>query len=85
MKMLLVEDHAELARSITGYQGQEHYICEAAGTFDGARKKLALFSHDVVLLDIMLPDGIGGCARKDWRAASSLFRPKARSILLALG
>lgn len=59
MKILLVEDHAELARSIAGYLGQEHYICEVANTFDEAREKLALFSYDVVLLDIMLPDGNG--------------------------
>lgn len=59
MKILLVEDHAELARSIVGYLGQEHCICEVAGTFDEAREKLALFSYDVVLLDIMLPDGNG--------------------------
>jgi DNA-binding response OmpR family regulator len=59
MKILLVEDHTELARSIASYLGQEHYICEVAGTFDEAREKLALFSYDVVLLDIMLPDGNG--------------------------
>ena len=59
MKILLVEDHTELARSIAGYLGQEHYICEVAGTFDEAREKLALFSYDMVLLDIMLPDGNG--------------------------
>jgi DNA-binding response OmpR family regulator len=30
-----------------------------AGTFDEARKKLALFSYDCMLLNIMLPDGNG--------------------------
>ncbi|RYY13068.1 MAG: response regulator transcription factor [Cytophagaceae bacterium] len=59
MKILLVEDHPELARSIAGYFAQEHYICEVAGTFDVAREKLALFSYDCVVLDIMLPDGNG--------------------------
>ncbi|WP_460583582.1 response regulator transcription factor [Hymenobacter arcticus] len=59
MKILLVEDHPELARSIVSYLVQEHYICEVAGTFDAAREKLALFTYDVVLLDIMLPDGNG--------------------------
>jgi len=59
MKILLVEDHAELARSIASYLVQEHYICEVAGTFDEAREKLALFSYGCVLLDIMLPDGNG--------------------------
>lgn len=59
MKLLLVEDHAELAASIVAYLVQEHYICELAGTFDEAREKLALFTYDCIILDIMLPDGNG--------------------------
>ncbi len=59
MKILLVEDHAELAKSIASYLVQEHYICEVAATFDEAREKLALFAYDCVVLDIMLPDGNG--------------------------
>ncbi|RZK89222.1 MAG: response regulator transcription factor, partial [Hymenobacter sp.] len=59
MKILLVEDHPELAKSIVSYFVQEHYICEVATTFEKAREKLELFKYDVVLLDIMLPDGNG--------------------------
>lgn len=59
MKILLVEDHFELARSISSYLGQEHYLCEVAPTFDEAREKLALFTYDCVVLDMMLPDGNG--------------------------
>ena len=59
MKILLVEDHPELARSIATYLGQEHYRCELAATFDEAREKLALFTYDCVVLDMMLPDGHG--------------------------
>lgn len=59
MKLLLVEDTPELAKSIQSYLHQEHYICEVAGTFDEARAKLALFSYDCIILDIMLPDGNG--------------------------
>ena len=59
MKILLVEDHSELAKSIMSYFAQEHYICEVAASFDRAREKLKLFRYDVVLLDIMLPDGNG--------------------------
>ena len=59
MKILLVEDHAELAKSIVSYFSQEHYICEVAASFDKAREKLESFRYDVVLLDIMLPDGNG--------------------------
>jgi DNA-binding response OmpR family regulator len=59
MKILLVEDHSELAKSIVSYFAQEHYICEVAASFDRAREKLESFRYDVVLLDIMLPDGNG--------------------------
>lgn len=59
MKILLVEDHAELAGSIASYLVQENSVCEVARTFDEAREKLALFSYDCVVLDMMLPDGNG--------------------------
>jgi DNA-binding response OmpR family regulator len=59
MKLLLIEDTIELARSITGYLTQENYICELAHTFDEAREKLVLFTYDCIILDIMLPDGNG--------------------------
>jgi DNA-binding response OmpR family regulator len=59
MKLLLIEDTVELAKSIAGYLTQENYICEVAHSFDDARDKLVLFSYDCILLDIMLPDGNG--------------------------
>jgi DNA-binding response OmpR family regulator len=59
MKLLLVEDTPELAKSIADYLKQENYICEIAKTFDQAREKLVLFTYDCIILDIMLPDGNG--------------------------
>lgn len=59
MKLLLIEDTVELAKSIAGYLTQENYICEVAHSFDEARDKLVLFSYDCIILDIMLPDGNG--------------------------
>lgn len=59
MKLLLIEDTLELAKSIAGYLTQENYICETAYTFDEAREKLVLFTYDCIVLDIMLPDGNG--------------------------
>lgn len=59
MKLLLIEDTVELAKSIAGYLTQENYICEVARTFDEARERLALFTYDCIILDIMLPDGNG--------------------------
>jgi DNA-binding response OmpR family regulator len=59
MKVLAVEDNKELASSIHDYLAGEGYICEVAHSFDAAKEKLALFTYDCILLDIMLPDGNG--------------------------
>ena len=59
MKLLLVEDQTELAQSVKNYFLAEGDICEVAGTFQKATEKLYGFQYDVLLLDLMLPDGDG--------------------------
>ncbi|MBV8327292.1 response regulator transcription factor [Chryseobacterium sp.] len=59
MKILIVEDEAELAKSISEYLSEESYLCETAGTFSEAMDKIETFHYDCILLDIMLPDGNG--------------------------
>lgn len=59
MKILIVEDEAELTKSISEYLSGEHYLCESAGTFREAMNKIEAFDYDCILLDIMLPDGNG--------------------------
>ena len=59
MKVLIIEDHQELARNIHDFLAKEGYICELSGTLEGAREKLGLFQYDCILLDIGLPDGNG--------------------------
>ncbi|MEF9478251.1 response regulator transcription factor [Chryseobacterium sp. RRHN12] len=59
MKILIVEDEAELAQSISEYLSGENYLCEHAPTFDEAMNKTEAFDYDCILLDIMLPDGNG--------------------------
>ncbi|WP_312285670.1 response regulator transcription factor [Chryseobacterium gleum] len=59
MKILIVEDEAELAKSISEYLSGESYLCEHAVTFDEAMNKTEAFDYDCILLDIMLPDGNG--------------------------
>jgi DNA-binding response OmpR family regulator len=59
MKILIVEDEAELAKSISEYLSGESYLCESAGTFAEAMEKIEAFDYDCILLDIMLPDGNG--------------------------
>ncbi len=59
MKVLIVEDSKELSESIADYLTREGYVCELAYTYFEAIDKLAAFQYDVVVLDIMLPDGNG--------------------------
>ncbi|CEJ69305.1 DNA-binding response regulator, OmpR family, contains REC and winged-helix (wHTH) domain [Chryseobacterium oranimense] len=59
MKILIIEDEKELAKSISEYLSGENYLCEFAGTFGEAMDKIETFNYDCILLDIMLPDGNG--------------------------
>ena len=59
MKILIIEDEPELARSIAAYLSEENYLCEFASTFGEAFEKIKSFSYDCILLDISLPDGSG--------------------------
>lgn len=59
MKVLLVEDEAELAQAIIEFLKKEGFVCEHASTFLAADEKLELYSYDCVLLDLNLPGGNG--------------------------
>ncbi|QQV03888.1 MULTISPECIES: response regulator transcription factor [Chryseobacterium] len=59
MKILIIEDEQELAKSIAEYLSDESYLCEYATTFHQALDKIETFDYDCILLDIMLPDGNG--------------------------
>ena len=59
MKILIVEDERELAKSIVQYLRQESYVCEVAYTANDATEKVMLHDYDCILLDITLPDGNG--------------------------
>jgi len=59
MKVLIIEDHQELARNIHDFLAREGYICELCSTLEEAREKISLFQYDCILLDIGLPDGNG--------------------------
>lgn len=59
MKILVVEDEAELAQSITSYLKTERYVCEVAPDFNAALEKIEEYDYDCILLDITLPDGNG--------------------------
>lgn len=59
MKILIVEDERELAKSIGEYLSDEHYLCEFASTFNEAMDKIDLYQYECILLDITLPGGDG--------------------------
>lgn len=59
MKLLIVEDEKELAENVRAYLSRGDVICELARSFAEAQDKLLSFAYDIVLLDLMLPDGDG--------------------------
>lgn len=59
MKILIIEDEPELAKSIADYLSEEHYLCEFAASFLQALEKIETFHYDCILLDLMLPGGDG--------------------------
>ncbi len=59
MKILIIEDESELAKSIAEYLSEENYLCEFAATYREAMNKISVFQYDCILLDITLPDGNG--------------------------
>ncbi|MCO5287004.1 MAG: response regulator transcription factor [Chitinophagaceae bacterium] len=59
MKILIIEDEEELAKSIDQYLSAENYLCETVSTFSEAMAKVGIYEYDCILLDITLPDGNG--------------------------
>ena len=59
MKILIIEDETELAKSIAAYLSGESYLCEFASTYSEALHKTEQYQYDCILLDITLPDGNG--------------------------
>lgn len=59
MKILVIEDDADLREIIVRSLAKERYVVEAAPDYASARTKLFVYEYDCVLLDIMLPGGSG--------------------------
>ncbi|MDH3652014.1 MAG: response regulator transcription factor [Saprospiraceae bacterium] len=59
MKVLIVEDNQDLADNISNYLEGEGYVCSIVGNVFDAENRLMEFEYDVIILDIMLPDGQG--------------------------
>ena len=59
MKLLVIEDDASLSEIMCRALRSEDYVVETATTFFEAEDKIAGYSYDCIMLDIMLPDGNG--------------------------
>jgi DNA-binding response OmpR family regulator len=59
MKILIIEDEAELSDSISKYLTTEQFACEAAYDYHSAIQKIHLNEYSCIILDITLPNGNG--------------------------
>jgi DNA-binding response OmpR family regulator len=59
MKILIIEDEPELAKSIVSYLAGQNYTCELAVNYQQACEKVSEYHYDCILLDLMLPGGSG--------------------------
>jgi DNA-binding response OmpR family regulator len=59
MRILLVDDDQKLNNLVSEMLKQDHHICSYAITIEAAEEKLETDSFDLILLDVMLPDGDG--------------------------
>lgn len=59
MKVLIIEDEAELVNAVVQSLEKEQLRVEQAGDFESALSKISLYEYDCILLDIMLPGGSG--------------------------
>ena len=57
MKILIIEDEPSLREVMQRALEQVRYIVETAATYAEADARIAAYSYDCILLDIMLPDG----------------------------
>ncbi len=59
MKLLVIEDNPDLLDSITSALEREKFVCERAISFGEAEEKIRLYTYDILIVDINLPDGSG--------------------------
>ena len=78
MRVLIVEDEADLAHLVARKLGKESFICDQAPSLGQAFEALEQFPYEVMLLDRRLPDGDGIEALSKIRAV----RPGIRILIL---
>src|SRR6476469_8549224 len=70
MKILVIEDEADLSDSICSYMANEQFICEKAADYDTALEKISLYDYACIVLDISLPGGSGLNILKELKKAN---------------
>jgi DNA-binding response OmpR family regulator len=78
MKILLIENEKDLAKSIVDFIGKEDFIVEAVNDYSTAEEKINLYEYDCTLVDLMLPDGSGLDIVKKLKK----FQPKCGIIII---
>ncbi len=69
MKFLLIEDNMDLANAIGSRMRLDGHVVDHAATLDDATAFVEAEEYDLILLDIMLPDGDGRDFLKRHRAS----------------
>jgi len=59
MKILIIEDEADMLENMKVSLEKEKFIVESASTYLDALSKIGVYEYDCILLDISLPDGDG--------------------------
>ena len=82
MRFLLVEDNGELAEAVSNRLALDGHAVDHADSLAEAEHCLAATSYDLILLDVMLPDGDG----RDFLAQFEPVRsePRKRAMLLTM-
>ena len=71
-RILIVDDDVRLCRALARYLRQEHYEVQTAQSAERMRQLLEAGSPDLVILDLMLPDGDGFSLARELRARYEL-------------
>src|ERR671935_2266307 len=71
-RVLVVEDEPSISEPLASHLGREGFAPEVAASIADARAAFVREEPDVVLLDVMLPDGDGRDLCREWRSASDV-------------
>jgi two-component system OmpR family response regulator len=77
MRVLVVEDEADLASTLRRALGEAHFAVDVASDGDEAQFMLAEVSYDAVVLDLMVPKRSGWTLLQDLRRGQSGPAPTA--------